>query len=154
LPHGPLGDRADLGQDRDVLAQLQVGQVGQLAALGVAPGVVPEQLGDRGDLQLGGQRARRGLADQRLERTFQVVHSTPSASGRPAGPPRYTPTSTSGWARRRWLSSISPNPSGASSPSSTVTSSPPACSIRSTRSRAPSARSCSISATSPSIRPS
>ena len=47
LPHRPPADLHHLRQHGHLLADAEVGEVGQLAALGVAARVVPEQLADR-----------------------------------------------------------------------------------------------------------
>src|SRR6185312_14130285 len=45
-PHRPAADLAHLREDRHVLARTEVSQVGQLAALGVPPRIVAQQVAD------------------------------------------------------------------------------------------------------------
>jgi hypothetical protein len=140
LPHRAQRGLLDLGDERGVLAQLQPGDVGELAAVDVAARVVPHQVAHRGDLQLGGQqlgrlhadhaRQGRGHVDPGLDPGADPGHSTPSTRGKSRCPPQCTTTSTSGWVRRRSAANPSPSASSAPSPSSAVTISPPAVSMR------------------------
>ncbi|CAM5371364.1 hypothetical protein SFUMM280S_09604 [Streptomyces fumanus] len=80
-------------------------------------------------------------------------YSTPMSSTEPCRPPRYTTVSTARYASRTRVSRRSATSSGASSPRTRVTSSPPAASIRSRTVTAVPVTSEPITATSPSTRP-
>ncbi|GAA2935187.1 hypothetical protein GCM10020221_33700 [Streptomyces thioluteus] len=75
--HGGLGD---LGDDRDVLVERQVGQARQLAALGVAARVVVQQVTGGVQVEVLGHHLRGGAAEELLEgfrRARARTHSTP-----------------------------------------------------------------------------
>ncbi|GFN07495.1 hypothetical protein Smic_60510 [Streptomyces microflavus] len=70
----------DLGDDRDVLVQREVGQRGQLAALLVPPRVVVQQITDRVQAEVLGHHLRGGSAEPVLERFIErghAIHCTP-----------------------------------------------------------------------------
>src|SRR5690606_29993833 len=66
-PHAALADPLDLGEHRGVLADLQPGDRGELAALGVPARVVPQQVSHRGQAE----RRLEGLAGLRPEHPVQ-----------------------------------------------------------------------------------
>jgi hypothetical protein len=73
VTHPAVGDRGDFGQDGDVLVQAQLVQVGQLAALGVPPRVMPQQVTDRMQVERAGEHLRGAVADQRAQRCVHAV---------------------------------------------------------------------------------
>ncbi len=98
LVHPGVGD---LGDDGDVLVQRQVGEAGQLAALGVAARVVVQQIADRVQVEVLGQHLRGVAAERLLQRFLERGHgsiahhaadnraySMPISSGADCCPPR------------------------------------------------------------------
>lgn len=70
----------DLGDDRDVLVQREVGQRGQFAALLVPPRVVVQQITDRVQVEVFGHHLRGGSAEQLQKRFIErghAIHCTP-----------------------------------------------------------------------------
>ena len=136
LPHRPLRRLLHLRDDGDVLADLETGDVGEPATVDVAARVVAQQITDGAELQLGLEHVGGLAPEQRLQRRLEIDvielrhYSTPSTNGKSVCPPRWTTTSTSGWVRRRSSARPSPSDSSASAPSSAVTISPPAVSMR------------------------
>ena len=77
LVHAGVGD---LGDDRDVLVQRQVGEAGELAPLRVPPRVVVQQVADRVQAEMLGHHLR-GVAAEDLLQGFvergHAIHCTP-----------------------------------------------------------------------------
>lgn len=63
-----------LGHDRDVLVQREVGEAGELAPLGVAAGVVVQQVAHRVQVEVLGHDLGGGLAEGVLQRFLERVH--------------------------------------------------------------------------------
>src|SRR5205085_2765827 len=150
-PHRPQVGALHLGHDGDLLAHCERADVGVLAALVVPARKVVQQVTDGLQLQVAGQRLRRLLAEHLAQRRLQVRHSTPTTNGYRGGPPGSSTTSTNGHRSPTWSRSSGPSSGGAWSPVTSVTSSPPAASIRSTSSRQVGASSVPMRLTSPSI---
>lgn len=75
--HAGVGD---LGDHRDVLVQREVGEGGQLAALGVTAWVVVKEVPDGVQVEVVGHHLRGGRADYFLQVLIErghVVHCTP-----------------------------------------------------------------------------
>ncbi len=79
--HLAQGGLLDLGHHRGVRADLQARDVGEPPAVDVAAGIVPEQVADRVQVELGGERVGGLAADGPEQRGVEVDHSTPSTSG-------------------------------------------------------------------------
>src|SRR5205085_3755881 len=153
-PHRPQVGALHLGHDGDLLAHCERADVGVLAALVVPARKVVQQVTDGLQLQVAGQRLRRLLAEHLAQRRLQVrhsmsswlavllarsarrsgasrsAHSTPTTNGYRGGPPGSSWTSTNGHRSPTWSRSSGPSSGGAWSPVTSVTSSPPAASIR------------------------
>ncbi len=65
----------DLGDDGDVFVHRQLGEAGELAALGVAPGVVVQQIADRFQAEVLGQHFRGAAAEDLLQGFVERCHT-------------------------------------------------------------------------------
>ena len=103
LLHAPIGRGHHLGQHGDVFAHLQGVEVGELAGVDVAAGVVAQQVIDGFDAKaiaqgLGGLAAS-DRGDGSSETHARHRHSTPTITGHRGWPPSMVTTSTPGCLR-------------------------------------------------------